>query len=104
MHRVDALITSWTLPTTILQGTGDSFVMALIRSKCCSLLQEMRNCAEGTMADIGRDDPEEVNRGGTRGGMFKDEPEELQGVMESIVERLRRKWKLKAEEEKGRRR
>ena len=56
------------------------------------------------MADIGRDDPEEVNRGGTRGGMFKDEPEELQGVMESIVERLRRKGKLKAEEEKGRRR
>jgi len=37
-------------------------------------------------------------------GMFKDEPEELQGVTESIVERLRRKGKLKAEEEKGRRR
>ena len=54
------------------------------------------------MADIGRDDPEEVN--GAGGGMFKDEPEELQGVTESIVERLRRKGKLKAEEEKGRRR
>ncbi|MFN3533738.1 MAG: hypothetical protein ACK41Q_14750, partial [Candidatus Brocadia sp.] len=33
-------------------------------------------------------------------GMFLDEPEELLGVTESIIERLRRKGKLKAREER----
>lgn len=47
------------------------------------------------MAAPGRDDKERLS--GQR-GMFLDESEELQGITESIMARLRRKGNLKAEE------